>query len=231
MLAELEQLKSEFAAYKEAADKALHYEKDKTAFVQKKLGSANASKKYSELLPGSRARNTRMDALVSYIQNQTGDDFSEFIRDMLQHEEVAAVIQDADSKTPEDMALICIGAQLTHDQFDYLCKKRVLKDTSFNSKFKLSEGFDAVQASIPEIKFLCRPFSGCCFDPYEYLSYCLNTDFSRLEFRPGKETQILVIVYGQGMGPTTMIIPVSTRHLICLKTRIAKGQIFVMSLP
>ena len=73
---------------------------------------------------------------MSYLKAQTGDDtgFKELIGGLLAHKEVKPHLPEGSSFTPEQVALIVIGAELTHKQFDHLCKVNAFSDSNYNSK-------------------------------------------------------------------------------------------------
>lgn len=88
-------------------------------------------------------------------------------------------------KTPEEMALLAIGANLSQEQFDHMCKKEVFGDDAYASRWLRRAGFAAVKASLPVIMFLAEPFPGCCFNPADLVPRVLEVDGGRLEFRAG----------------------------------------------
>ena len=138
---------------------------------------------------------------MSYLKAQTGDDtgFKELIGGLLAHKEVKPHLPEGSSFTPEQVALIVIGAELTHKQFDHLCKVNAFSDSNYNSRKLITKGMREVENSLPETFFMARPFPGVCFQPVEYMRACLASDFERLEFKEGPlKDCILVMRAGDG---------------------------------
>ena len=104
---------------------------------------------------------------MSYLKAQTGDDagFKELIGGLLAHKEVKPHLPEGSSFTPEQVALIVIGAELTHKQFDHLCKVNAFSDSNYNSRKLITKGMREVENSLPETFFMARPFPGVCFQP------------------------------------------------------------------
>ena len=74
------------------------------------------------------------------------------------HPDVQGMGELANNKTPEEVALLVIGAHMTHSQFDHLCKQGGFRDPKYRSRYFLTEGFKAVEKSLPRIKIMKRPF-------------------------------------------------------------------------
>ena len=141
----------------------------------------------------------RLNAIVDYLKDQTGEGFGDFMTQLRAHPDVQGMGELANNKTPEEVALLVIGAHMTHSQFDRLCKQGGFRDPKYRSRYFLTEGFRAVEKSLPRIKIMKRPFPGCCFTPIDYLIDQLENDFGRLEFRPGPlHDFILVMRAGDG---------------------------------
>ena len=68
--------------------------------------------------------------LIDYIREQTGGNFEEYIVNFVDNSVIAEIINARAHMSKEEVALLCISADLTHLQFDTLCKKGVLKDAS-----------------------------------------------------------------------------------------------------
>ena len=60
---------------------------------------------------------------MNYLKEQCGDDFGDIMRKLIRHPDVDEHV--AQHRTPEEMAIMVIGADLSLAQFDYLCKKVV----------------------------------------------------------------------------------------------------------
>ena len=117
--------------------------------------------------PSSDSALGRLNSIVEYLKDQTGDEFEdfEFIAQLREHPDVQGLGEYGNHKTPEEVALLVIGAHMTHSQFDHLCKQGGFRDPKYRSSFFLTEGFKAVEKSLPNIKIMKRPFPGCCFLP------------------------------------------------------------------
>ena len=136
------------------------------------------------------------------MKEETGGEekFGEFIADLMAHKDVREHYK-GESRTPEEVAMVVIAAQLSQNQFDHLCKHSAFIDETYSSRKLLSVGMKAVADSLPEIFFMQNPFPGCCFDPLSYLTQQLEEDGSLLEFHPGPlEDAVLIMRAGDGSG-------------------------------
>ena len=146
--------------------------------------------------PSSDSALGRLNSIVEYLKDQTGDEFEDFIAQLREHPaaDVQGLGEYGNHKTPEEVALLVIGAHMTHSQFDHLCKQGGFRDPKYRSSFFLTEGFKAVEKSLPKIRIMKRSFPGCCFLPMEYLMEQVEQDFARLEFRPGPLLDFILIM-------------------------------------
>ena len=94
------------------------------AKYHKALGFANASKKLGELksdrskrsrcacvcVPVADSALGRLNAIVDYLKEETGEGFDDFVKSLLRHSAVAAAGGHVVQKTPEEVALLVIGA-------------------------------------------------------------------------------------------------------------------------
>lgn len=139
----------------------------------------------------------RLQLLVEYLKEQVGVDFDRYIQDFVAHGDVALALQKKHKMTMEEVAILCISADLTHQQFDTLCKKGVLLDNSRKSSRDLTEGMGCVEKSLPEAYFLCEGHPGVCFTPKEYVHRALDIDYDKLEI-PESEPNIYLMRAGDG---------------------------------
>ena len=128
----------------------------------------------------------RLRAIVAYLQDQTGDGFEDFIESLLRHPDVAAAGSHVVYKTPLEVALLVVGASFTHEQLDHLCKAGGFVDPRYKSSAILTLGLQEVEGKLPPIRYLKRPFPGCCFSILEYLTQQIGNDFGRLVKSMGK---------------------------------------------
>ena len=93
------------------------------------------------------------------MKEETGGEekFGEFIADLMAHEDVREHYK-GESRTPEEVAMVVIAAQLSQLQFDHLCKHSAFIDETYSSRKLLSVGMKAVADSLPEIFFMQNPF-------------------------------------------------------------------------
>ena len=66
-------------------------------------------------------------------------------------------LPEGSSFTPEQVALVVIGAELTHKQFDHFCKVNAFSDSNYNSSILVTKGMLEVEKSLLESVFLARP--------------------------------------------------------------------------
>ena len=141
----------------------------------------------------------RLNAIVDYLKEETGEGFDDFVKSLLRHPAVAAAGDHVVHKTPEEVALLVIGASFTHEQFDHLCKAGGFVDPRYRSSYHLTAGFNKVEKRLPSIRFMKRPFPGVCFNVEDYLMEQVERDFDRLEFKPGPlEDFIFIMRAGDG---------------------------------
>ena len=136
------------------------------AKYHKALGFANASKKLGELksdrskrsrcacvcVPVADSALGRLNAIVDYLKEETGEGFDDFVKSLLRHPAVAAAGDHVVHKTPEEVALLVIGASFTHEQFDHLCKAGGFVDPRYRSSYHLTAGFNKVEKRLPSIR-------------------------------------------------------------------------------
>ena len=142
----------------------------------------------------------RAQALVAYVEAQTGEFFGEF---MLNIFNLPMVIERMAAMHPPDMsseelALLAIAADLTHEQVDILCKKGRLLGTKAKSSSTLTAGLKVVEKTLPSMYRLKEGFSGVCFKAGEYVHRALDVDYDKLESSADASLYIFVMRAGDG---------------------------------
>ena len=142
---------------------------------------------------------------MQYLHRETGGghDFDDFVAELVAHPRIKDKLTPLQKKemTPEEVAMLCIAAQLTQVQFDHLCKHSAFVDDRYNSSKLLSQGMKEVGESLPERFFMQNPFPGCCYDPLDYLMAQVEQDTNLFEFREGPlKDAVLVMRKGDGSG-------------------------------
>lgn len=140
----------------------------------------------------------RVNAFLEFCKDKTGENFEAFIRELIKRSGLDIV--EAKRLSDEDAALLVIGADLTYNQFDILCKWGVLSDDSLKSWRKLDAGFKKVAQGLPEIMWLLGKCPGACMDPVEYNNRALDICYDKLQFNDTLREAILVVRSGDGMS-------------------------------
>ena len=85
--------------------------------------------------------------------------------------------------TAEECVELVIDTDLTQDQFDRLCRRGVFKDETLHSHRRLSEGFEAYDAKLPTVYYLCEDKPGCAYDPVAYVAQWLDKTYESLDLQ------------------------------------------------
>ena len=107
----------------------------------------------------------RLSRIRTYLQAQTGDEAGfidkGLITGLLAHKEAKPHLPEGSSFTLGQVALIVIRAELTHKQFDHLCKVSAFSDSNHNSSKLVTKGMPEVDNALPKI----NPFSNSWHAP------------------------------------------------------------------
>lgn len=140
----------------------------------------------------------RASTLIDYVREQTSEHYDAFMAEVIRLSGLDITV--VKRLTDEEAALLVIGADLTYNQFDVLCKWGVLSDDSFRSRWRLDAGFKKMAADLPEIMWLRGRYPGACMDPVEYNQRALDACYDRLEFDGPLQDKILICRAGDGMS-------------------------------
>jgi hypothetical protein len=127
----------------------------------------------------------RASKFLKFLKASQPDCWKQFMQEVMESKEVEKVVNESESLGPEQLALLVVGAQLTHAQFGFLAHKGQLAGTEAKSRYVLTDGFKRLEAELPSLKFLAQHYPGCCYEPEDYITRVLDMHIESFELADG----------------------------------------------
>jgi hypothetical protein len=133
--------------------------------------------------------NPRCSRFMHFIKTHQPDSWGNFLEDICKTPDAKELVTSLgeDTLDPVEIALLVVGAGLTHKQFGYLANRGALSGTKARSRYVLARGMKELEKQIPKMYYLTRGYPGCCFNPKEYVRMLLHNIVDELNLAPGEK--------------------------------------------